>query len=45
VADAAYESLPDVERARLDGLRALHYEPSSQRTMHRTTIAGDEAWT
>lgn len=25
--------------------RALPYDPSSERTMHRTTIAGDEAWT
>ena len=24
--------------------RALPYDPSSERTMHRTTIAGDEAW-
>lgn len=24
--------------------RALKYDPSSERTMHRTTIAGDEAW-
>ncbi|CAJ1509250.1 TauD/TfdA dioxygenase family protein [[Mycobacterium] burgundiense] len=25
--------------------RALPYDPSSERTLHRTTIAGDEAWT
>jgi alpha-ketoglutarate-dependent taurine dioxygenase len=24
--------------------RALPYDPSSERTLHRTTIAGDEAW-
>ena len=24
--------------------RALRYEVSSQRTLHRTTIYGDEAW-
>jgi alpha-ketoglutarate-dependent taurine dioxygenase len=24
--------------------RALSYDPSSERTLHRTTIAGDEAW-
>ncbi|WP_280436538.1 TauD/TfdA dioxygenase family protein [Nocardia carnea] len=24
--------------------RALPYDPASERTMHRTTIAGDEAW-
>ncbi len=24
--------------------RAVPYDPSSDRTLHRTTIAGDEAW-
>ena len=49
---AAWEGLPIHERKRYEGLRVMHtfkatqrpYDASSERTLHRTAIMGDEAW-